>query len=253
MHKQNFATQPRDLPTISEEAWRFLHATGRPSTALNGQNDLLHLGSSSADADDPPIWKADVSSNHSEMSSGRRILVSASSQMSLAHFGAQATPPLVGEEAQNVRPQTMEKTVAWVMSPSSSYTTLTVGSRCAVGKGKCWSMPVFSLMMEIMGSQLDKPRLFLVATNRVHVNIVVIINAIVLYILVFMYLLEIKLLLLQHEMRCNPPGEGGGEMVMVDGAMNRHRYIQILRNQMLPWAKCQGSSGRWRWAHMLLV
>ena len=45
-------------------------------------------------------------------------------------------------------------------------------------------------------SQLDKPRLFLVATNRVHVNIAVIINAIVLYILVFMYLLEIKLLLL---------------------------------------------------------
>ena len=46
-----------------------------------------------------------------------------------------------------------------------------------------------------MGSQLDKPRLFLVATNRVHVNIAVIINAIVSYILVFMYLLEIKLLL----------------------------------------------------------
>ena len=46
-----------------------------------------------------------------------------------------------------------------------------------------------------MGSQLDKPRLFLVATDKVHVNIVVIINAIVLYILAFMYLLEIKLLL----------------------------------------------------------
>ena len=28
----------------------------------------------------------------------------------------------------------------------------------------------------------------------------------------------------------------GGELVVVDGAMNRHRYIQILRNQMLPWA-----------------
>ena len=26
------------------------------------------------------------------------------------------------------------------------------------------------------------------------------------------------------------------ELVVVDGAMNRHRYIQILRNQMLPWA-----------------
>ena len=51
-------------------------------------------------------------------------------------------------------------------------------------------------MVTLKGSQLDKPRLFLVATNRVHVNIAVIINAIVLYILVFMYLLEIKLLLL---------------------------------------------------------
>ena len=25
-------------------------------------------------------------------------------------------------------------------------------------------------------------------------------------------------------------------MVVVDGAMNRHRYIQMLRNQMFPWA-----------------
>ena len=29
---------------------------------------------------------------------------------------------------------------------------------------------------------------------------------------------------------------GRSELVVVDGAMNRHRYIQILRNQMLPWA-----------------
>ena len=34
-------------------------------------------------------------------------------------------------------------------------------------------------------------------------------------------------------MGCNPPW---GELVAVDGAMNRHRYIQIPRNQMLPWA-----------------
>ena len=30
---------------------------------------------------------------------------------------------------------------------------------------------------------------------------------------------------------------GRSEVVVVDGAMNRHRYIQILRNQMLPWAR----------------
>ena len=50
MHKQNFATQPRDWPTTSEEAWRFdenLHATRRRSTAPYGQNEPLHLGSSS--------------------------------------------------------------------------------------------------------------------------------------------------------------------------------------------------------------
>ena len=58
-----------------------LHATGRLSTAPNGQNAPLHLGSSSANAEDPPVWEADVSSNHSEMVSGHRILISASSQM----------------------------------------------------------------------------------------------------------------------------------------------------------------------------
>ena len=29
--------------------------------------------------------------------------------------------------------------------------------------------------------------------------------------------------------------EGRSELVVVDGAMNQHRYIQILKNQMLPW------------------
>ena len=53
---------------------------------------------------------------------------------------------------------------------------------------------VTRLIVTFLGSQLDKPRLFLVANNRVHVNTAVIINAIVLYIPVFMYLLEIKLL-----------------------------------------------------------
>ena len=61
---------------------------------------------------------------------------------------------------------------------------------------------VTRLLVTFLGSQLDKPRLFLVATNRVHVNIAVIINAIVLYILVFMYLLEIKLLLLLKLLLC---------------------------------------------------
>ena len=70
-----------------------LHVTGRPSTALNGQNEPLHLASSSANADDPPIWEADVSSNELETASGRRILVSVSNLMSYAHFGAQTMLP----------------------------------------------------------------------------------------------------------------------------------------------------------------
>ena len=85
MHKQNFVMQPRDWPTTSEEAWRFdenLHATGKPSTAPNGQNEPLHFSSSSVNADALPIWEVDVSSNHSETACGCRILVSASSQMS---------------------------------------------------------------------------------------------------------------------------------------------------------------------------
>ena len=84
-HKQNFGMQPRDWLTTTEEAWRFdenLHSKGRPSTALNGQNEPLHLGSSSANADDPPIWEAGVSSNHLETASGHQILVWTSSQMS---------------------------------------------------------------------------------------------------------------------------------------------------------------------------
>ena len=79
MHNENLAMQPRNWPTTSEEMWRFdenLYATGRPSTAPNDQDEPLHVGSSSANADDPPIWEADVSSNHSETASGHRILVS---------------------------------------------------------------------------------------------------------------------------------------------------------------------------------
>ena len=35
---------------------------------------------------------------------------------------------------------------------------------------------------------------------------------------------------------------GRSELVVLDGAMNPHRYIQILRNQILPWAT--GGFGR---------
>ena len=75
MHKQNFAMQPTAWPTTSEEAWRFdenLHAPGRASTAPHGQTEPFYLGSSSANADDPPIREADVNSNHSKTVSGRQ-------------------------------------------------------------------------------------------------------------------------------------------------------------------------------------
>ena len=43
--------------------------------------------------------------------------------------------------------------VSSVMSPGSPYTTVTVWSECAVGKGGGWLMPASSLMMEIMACQ----------------------------------------------------------------------------------------------------
>ena len=39
------------------------------------------------------------------------------------------------------------------MSPSSPYNTVTVGSGCAVGKGRDWLIPVSSLIMEIVARQ----------------------------------------------------------------------------------------------------
>ena len=80
-------------------------------------------------------------------------------------------------------------TVSSVMSPGSPHTTVTVGSGCAVGKGRL--MSVSSLMIEIVASQ--------------------------------------------SWYGCNPPW-GRRELVVVDRTMNRHRYIQILKNEMLPWA-----------------
>ena len=80
--------------------------------------------------------------------------------------------------------------------PGSPYTTVTVGSGCAVGKGRGWLMPVGSLKMEIMVCQ----SWYGVQSTR------------------------------------GGGGGGGGELVVVDGAINRHRYIQILRNKIFPWA-----------------
>ena len=39
------------------------------------------------------------------------------------------------------------------MSPSSPYNTVTVGSGCAVGKGRGWLIPASSLIMEIVARQ----------------------------------------------------------------------------------------------------
>ena len=44
-------------------------------------------------------------------------------------------------------------TVSSVMSLGSPYTTVTVRSGCAVGKGRGWLMPASSLMMEIVARQ----------------------------------------------------------------------------------------------------
>ena len=74
-------------------------------------------------------------------------------------------------------------------------TTLYVTNRQAHWCNSMSGGRVNRLLVTFLGSQLDKPWLSLVAPARVHVNIAVIINVIVLYILVSTYLLEIKLLL----------------------------------------------------------
>ena len=104
----------RDWPTTSEEVWRLdenLHTTGRLSTAPNGQNEPLHLSSSSANADDLAIWEADCQFEHTQpfrdgfwppdIGLGVQPDV-------LGSLGAQATSLWVGEEAQSVGPQTLE-------------------------------------------------------------------------------------------------------------------------------------------------
>ena len=44
-------------------------------------------------------------------------------------------------------------TVCSVMSPGSAYTTVAVGSGCAIGKGRGCLMSLSSLMMEIVARQ----------------------------------------------------------------------------------------------------
>ena len=68
-------------------------------------------------------------------------------------------------------------TVSLLMSPGSPYTTVTVGSGCAVGKGRGWLIPAFSLMMKIVP---------VMVWGTIHHG-------------------------------------GRSELVVVDGAMNRHR------------------------------
>ena len=109
---------------------------GRPSTAPNGQNEPLHLGSSSANADDPPIWEADVSSNHSETASrapGIGLGVQPDVLGSLRSTGDAAVCERGGTECGT---SDNGDTVSSVMSPGSPYTTVTVGSGCALGKGR---------------------------------------------------------------------------------------------------------------------
>ena len=152
MHKQNFVKQTRDWPTTTEEEWRSnenLHATERPSTTPNDQNELLHLGSSSANADfgggcqfdtfGDGFWPPDIG-----LDVQPDVLGSLCSTGDAGMSGGGSTE--CGTSDNGV-------TVPSVMSHGSPYTTVTVGSECAVGKGRGWLMPTSSLMMEIVARQ----------------------------------------------------------------------------------------------------
>ena len=148
--------QPTQWPTISEEAWKFyenLHATGRLLTAPNGHKEPLHLGSSSANAYDPPIWEADVSSNYSETASGHRVLVQGIKPDVLGSLWSTGDAAVSGEGGTECGTSDNGDTVSSVNSPGSPYTTVMVGSACALGKGRGWLMPASSLTMEIIAGQ----------------------------------------------------------------------------------------------------
>ena len=152
MHKQNFVKQTRDWPTTTEEEWRSndnLHTTGRPSTTPNDQNELLHLGSSSANADfgggcqfdtfGDGFWPPDII-----LDVQPDVLGSLNSTGDAGMSGGGSTECGTSDNGD---------TVSSVMSHGSPYTTVTVGSECAVGKGRGWLMPASSLMMEIVARQ----------------------------------------------------------------------------------------------------
>ena len=77
------------------------------------------------------------------------------------------------------------------MSPGSPYTTVTVGSGCAAGKG---------ILIDAFVQPNDGNRgRSVMVWDAIHHG-------------------------------------GRSKLVVMDGAVNRHRYIQTPRNQMLPWA-----------------
>ena len=188
MHKQNFVTQPRDWPTTSEEVWRFdenFHATGRPSTAPNGENEPLHLGSSSANADAPPILEAVVCLNHSDTASGHPdIGLSIQSDVLGSHWHTECGTSDNGDTVSLWAP--VLPISQWRLGTSASY---------ARGEARQGEKLIDACVQPNDGN--CGPSVMVWGT-------------------------------IHHG--------GRSKLVVVDGAMNWHWYIQILRNQMLPWA-----------------
>ena len=192
MHKQNFATQPRLADDIrgsvevrrkSPRHGKTVNCSERAKRTVSSQ--LVWECRRSAD------WEADVSLNHSETDCDCRILVSASSQMSQAHFGTQATAPWVGEEAQSVGLQTMETIYFQWWVPVLPIPQWQSGRVCR----RQGERLIDACVQPNDGNRGPSVMVWGEIQNR-----------------------------------------GRSELVVVDGAINRHWYIQILRNQMLPWA-----------------
>ena len=156
MHKENFALQPRDWPTTSKEAWRFddnLHCHGKTgnysewseqtasswllvcecrwSTNLGDGCQFQPFGDG--------FWPPDIG-----LGVQPNVLGSLWSTGDAAVSGGGGTECGISDNGDKV---------SSVMSPSSPYTTVTVGSGCAEGKWRSWLMPVSSLMMEIVARQ----------------------------------------------------------------------------------------------------
>ena len=156
MHKQKFETQPRDWPTTSEEVWRFDKKSPRHGKTLNCSEWSERTTSYRLFVCECR-WSADLGGGFQfepfrDGSWPPDIGLGVQPDV-LGSFWSKGDAAVSGGGSTECGTSDNGDTVSSVMSPGSPYTTVTVGSRCAVGKGRGWLMAASSLVMEIVACQ----------------------------------------------------------------------------------------------------